>query len=48
MLEVGRLGTVADDRSHFGAWVITSSPLTLGYDVRDDLVNYFVWDIITN
>jgi alpha-galactosidase len=48
MLEVGRMAHFAEDRSHFGAWVITSSPLILGFDVQDPTVFQKVWDIITN
>ena len=36
MLEVGRMpGGLVEDRTHFGAWCVTSSPLILGYDLRD-------------
>lgn len=38
----------AEDRTHFGAWVITSSPLILGYDLNDDSVTDRIWDIISN
>lgn len=47
MLEVGvtnsqrpglRTLTYTEARSHFGAWCIVSSPLTLGFDLRDDAV----------
>ena len=48
MLEVGRMAHFAEDRSHFGAWVITSSPLILGFDVQDPTVFQKVWDIVTN
>ena len=37
-----------EDRSHFGAWVITSSPLILGFDVQDPKDFPGVWDIVTN
>ena len=36
------------DRTHFGAWVITSNPLVLGYDLSDDVINDRVWDFVTN
>ena len=39
MLEVGRMASYNEDRAHFGAWVITSSPLILGHDVTDDSLN---------
>ncbi len=40
--------THLEDRTHFGAWVITSSPLILGYDVTDANATASVWDIIAN
>jgi alpha-galactosidase len=40
--------THAEARAHFGAWAITSSPLVLGLDVRNDSVVDSVWDIISN
>jgi len=59
MLEVGcQHGPPGDDLSpglsldetysHFGAWCITSSPLTLSHDVNDDKVMDEVWPIISN
>merc|ERR1719313_2627624 len=48
MLEVGRLQDAIEDRSHFGAWVITSSPLILGFDVQDAQILDRVWDVVTN
>lgn len=48
MLEVGRLANAKEDRTHFGAWVITSSPLILGFDLNDASTTDRVWDIITN
>jgi alpha-galactosidase len=48
MLEVGNLASFEEDRSHFGAWVITSSPLILGYDVNNEQLTDKIWDIITN
>ncbi len=48
MMEVGRMKSFAEDRSHFGAWVITSSPLVLGYDLTDTSVTDRVWSIISN
>ena len=30
-------GERIEDRTHFGAWVIVSAPLILGYDVRDGI-----------
>ena len=48
MLEVGRMPSVVEDRTHFGAWCIISAPLILGLDLRDDKEVDRVWDIITN
>merc|ERR1711939_186472 len=50
MLEVGCHGglSMAETRSHFGSWVIVSSPLTLSHDVNDDVVMDQVWPIISN
>ena len=48
MLEVGRLANATEDRSHFGAWAISSSPLILGFDMADNRTMGRVWPIITN
>lgn len=48
MMEVGRMANYNEDRSHFGAWVITSSPLILGYDLNDESITDKIWDIISN
>lgn len=40
--------TLAEMRSHFGAWVIVSSPLTLSHDLRNDTVMDLVWPVISN
>jgi len=40
--------TKAESRTHFGAWVIVSSPLTLSHDVNNDTIMDDVWDIISN
>jgi len=48
MMEVGRMASYAEDRSHFAAWAITSSPLILGYDLNDEGVTDKIWDIISN
>ena len=37
-----------ETRSHFGAWAIVSSPLTLSHDVTNDTVNAQIWDVIAN
>eukprot|EP00039_Didymoeca_costata_P013691 m.212146 g.212146 ORF g.212146 m.212146 type:complete len:570 (-) comp15848_c0_seq7:67-1776(-) len=48
MLEVGNMATYEEDRTHFAAWCIVSSPLVLGYNVLDDSTTEKIWDIITN
>mmetsp|Transcript_11142 Transcript_11142/g.16365 ORF Transcript_11142/g.16365 Transcript_11142/m.16365 type:complete len:454 (-) Transcript_11142:228-1589(-) len=48
MLEVGRLASFVEDRTHFGAWVITSSPLILGNDLHNDVVMDKIWPIVAN
>jgi hypothetical protein len=40
--------TFNEARAHFGAWCITSSPLILGLDVRNDTTMDSVWPIISN
>ncbi|GBG33929.1 Alpha-galactosidase [Hondaea fermentalgiana] len=48
MLEVGLLANEAEDRTHFAAWVITSSPLILGHRITDEKVTTRIWPIISN
>lgn len=54
MLEVGcQRGpgsglTVEETRSHFGSWVIVSSPLTLSHDVNNDTIMDQIWPVIAN
>lgn len=48
MLEVGNMQTYEEERSHFGAWCIMSSPLILSFDLRDEAKLNRVWDFITN
>jgi len=48
MLEVGNLPDYNQDRAHFGAWVVISAPLILGFDLTDQTKLTQVWDIITN
>lgn len=48
MLEVGRMKTVEEDKAHFAAWAITSSPLILGHNVTDEDTNARVWHIVAN
>jgi alpha-galactosidase len=38
----------AEARSHFAAWAIVSSPLTLSHDVNNDTIMDQVWPIIAN
>ena len=40
--------TDAEERSHFGAWSIVSSPLTLSHDVTNSTVMDKVWPLIGN
>ena len=48
MLEVGNFDTYEEDRAHFAAWCIISSPLILGYDVTDDSITDKIWSIVSN
>ena len=48
MLVVGFLPTAVEDRSHFGAWAVLSSPLTLSFDLTDTATLDRVWPIISN
>jgi len=48
MMEVGRMANVQEDRTHFGAWVITSSPLIMGYDMNDESITDRIWPFISN
>ena len=48
MLEVGYLANATEDRSHFGAWAIASSPLTLSFDLTNATLLDRVWPIISN
>lgn len=48
MLEVGLLADAREDRAHFGAWVITSSPLILSHNMTDDTTARRIWKIISN
>ena len=48
MMEVGRMPSAAQDRSHFAMWCIVSSPLILGHDLLDHAVNDRIWPIITH
>lgn len=48
MLEVGNLASFEEDRAHFGAWCIVSSPLILGFNLSDRATYQRVWPIISN
>ena len=40
--------TFEEQRSHFAAWCITSSPLVLGADLRNDTTLNAIWPIVAN
>ena len=40
--------TPEETRSHFGAWAIVSSPLTLSHDVHNDTISDAIWPVISN
>merc|ERR1712048_1106034 len=40
--------TMAETRTHFAAWAIVSSPLTLSHDVNNDTIMDEIWPIISN
>jgi len=40
--------SIAETRTHFGAWVVVSSPLTLSHDVNNDTIMDEIWPIIAN
>ena len=49
MLEVGNWhATFTEDRAHFGAWCISSSPLVLGFDLTNKTTMDRVWSIVAN
>ena len=48
MLEVGNLANATEDRSHFGAWAIVSSPLILSFNLSDQARMQRAWSIISN
>ena len=37
-----------ETRTHFGAWAIVSSPLTLSHDVHNDTISDAIWPVISN
>eukprot|EP00037_Helgoeca_nana_P024718 m.264952 g.264952 ORF g.264952 m.264952 type:complete len:456 (+) comp26734_c0_seq2:4937-6304(+) len=40
--------TQEEARTHFGAWAVVSSPLTLSHDVNNASITDRIWDIISN
>jgi alpha-galactosidase len=40
--------TPEETRTHFGAWAIVSSPLTLSHDVNNDTIADAIWPVISN
>ena len=48
MMQVGQLASYEEDRAHFGAWVVVSAPLTLGYDLTDENITERIWPIVSN
>jgi hypothetical protein len=51
VLQVGNLhGALAavESRTHFGAWCIVSSPLTLGMDLSNETTMASVWPYVSN
>ena len=48
MLEVGNLANATEDRSHFSAWALASSPLILSFNLSDPARMDRAWPIISN
>lgn len=46
--QVGNLANPTEDRSHFGAWVIVSAPLILGFQLTDEATMDRVWPVVSN
>merc|ERR1712147_62399 len=40
--------SAAETRTHFAAWVVVSSPLTLSHDVNNDTIMDEIWPVISN
>lgn len=40
--------SMAETRTHFGAWAVVSSPLTLSHDVNNDTIMDQIWPVIAN
>lgn len=47
MLQVGNIPFV-ESRTHFSAWAVTSAPLILGFDLRNQTAMQLAYPIITN
>jgi hypothetical protein len=47
-LEVGFLASDGEDRTHFAAWCVVSSPVVLGHNISDQTQTFKIWPIITN
>mmetsp|Transcript_19909 Transcript_19909/g.39077 ORF Transcript_19909/g.39077 Transcript_19909/m.39077 type:complete len:454 (-) Transcript_19909:128-1489(-) len=48
MLEVGLLKDSRENKAHFAAWCIVSSPLILGYKITNSSITQEIWPIISN
>jgi alpha-galactosidase len=48
MSQVARLASAAEDRAHFAAWCIVSSPQVLGFDLADGALVAHALPIVTN
>jgi len=48
MLEVGNMNNDTEERAHFGAWIIVSAPLILGFDLTNQTILNRVWPLISN
>ena len=47
-VQTGQYSRLEEDRTNFGAWAVTSSPLVLGMNIVNETALERVWDIITN
>lgn len=47
-VQTGQYARLEEDRTNFGAWAVTSSPLILGMNVVDESALDRVWDIVSN
>ena len=48
MLEVGKLANATEDRSHFAAWAVSSSPLILSFNLSDKTAMDRVWPFVAS